>query len=1231
MLQHTSQQPKYALRKFNIGLVSALIGTTVGFLQVSNSTKIAHADETTTQVNNFDTQNNQNINVVNNETATNSTNNNSVADSSSSNNLPLNNTQNNNLNINNQQSSANIAMFTESKIATNNTNNELAINKNGLFNSNLDNNKYQTDPVTAKADYKQGEDISIADKITNAAQQDQQITTAVVVYDSVNPIFYQTYVTNLKAGQSIDTATNNGLAKTLTINHDVLQNNHGYLAKIGVFDSQNKLISSKALGLSVEDNWKAFPRYGVIAGSGDYSNSIINNSELLQKYNQQMEEMARMHINSNFYYDVYKDPANPIPDTTNPFNQTWSWWSGKNGSTIDPTIIKKMIALGHQYGQDAMLYNMISAKTNNENQSNTPGLPDDSQLVYNFKDGAFGKQGTAMTNTMKNSDPYIAQIYYNPASKSWIEFIANTMDKAINDMGFDGWQGDTIGDNQVTTSENKGTNDSSKSFELASSYDYFVNQVKKYWQAKGKNHDLTVNAVGANGLINLAKSNEDMAYVEVWPGSTYDGYHETEYGDLKWLVDKVRQASGKSLVVAAYLKHNQPQGDKFNTDAELLVDATVAASGGYHMTIAANANKKDENNIGILDNEYYPNQEYGVSDDLNYKLYNYQQFITAYENILRGKNVENDNNIAKTFSNNGKQLSKDDNSSRESGRTGNQVWTFTKQGDGFKTIQLINLMGINSDWDNTSKGNNKTPTTQKDLTVTYPLNGMPLSQAQELAQNVYLMSPDNWTNNSIQHVQAKVINSNGHYDLAITVPELDIWDMLYLNLNPAKQQVVHYEYVNNNKILGTGIAHLNINNGQSTVDVSDLKDIPHGYALTTNAINYNPTQMLVTIPVERKTDTSSATSQSSSSAHNSSATSQSNSSASAHNSSSTSQSHSNSSANSSSTNQSHSNSSANGSSTSQSHSNSSANSSSSTSQSHNNSSANSSSTSQSHSNFSTNSSSISQSHNNSSANSSSSTSQSHNNFSNNSSSVSQSHNSSSTNSSSTSQSHNNSSANNSSSTSQSHSNFMANSSSASQSHNNSSANSSSTNQSHNSSSANSSSVSQSHNNSSTNSSSTSQSHSNSSTNSSSTSQSHNNYSANSSSISQSHNNSSTNSSSTSVASLPNSSNSEVQFNGAKSSKATPFETSSSANSATNSNSNQVNNSNYNISGTKTPTSPINSLINNSSPLDILNRGNNNLAQTNISNSQNNELTIMLLGTSTLVIGIGLGLNKRKTK
>ena len=499
-----------------------------------------------------------------------------------------------------------------------------------------------------------------------------------------------------------------------------------------------------------------------------------------------------------------------------------------------------------------MLYNMISAKTNNENSANTPGLPDDSQLVYNFNNGSFGSKGDPMTNTMKASDPYIAQIYYNPASPSWIKYIANTMASAMKNGGFDGWQGDTIGDSQVTTVENKNTNDPAKSFNMSDTYAYFTNQLKDYWKTNNQNYDFTLNAVGGNGLINLAKSKEDVAYVEVWPGIAYDGYNTSEYGDLKWMVDKVRQASGKSLIVAAYLKNNQFINGKFNDDAQLLVDATIAAAGGYHMTIAANANSKDNNHIGILDNEYYPNQEAGVSDNLNHQLYNYQQFITAYENILRGKDVKNDDNIAKVFNTEGKQLSKDDNSSRTSGRTGNQVWTFTKTGNDFKTIQLINLIGINSDWDNTSKNNNKTPIIQNNLTVTYPLNNTSYTQAQEMANNVYIMSPDN--ENTMQKAQAYINNKNGHYDLVIKVPQLKIWDMVYIKTNAAPSQLIHYQYVNNHNIISEGTTIIPIKNNM--YDLTTL-NVPHNYKIINSALPLDSTSMLLTIPLQKDNSASS--------------------------------------------------------------------------------------------------------------------------------------------------------------------------------------------------------------------------------------------------------------------------------------------------------------------------------------------------------------------------------------
>ena len=845
------RKPHFGLRKLSIGVASVLLSTTF-FLGK------AHADEVTgsesndenvaTLNNNYNRVNSVGIAQYSAQPSVQGQNSQQPVSLGSSNPIDV-----ESLNVQNVPTGNNIGSNASTNYlnnmkyqSLNRVNNSINMSTD-MYNSNLDNSQVQTDPVTTKAVYNSNEDVQIYDRISNNTDQDQNFTTEMGVYDADQPILFQTSSNYLKAGSSIDVDNNSDLRNALKITYNILEPNHGYLVKVNVYDQASKLLSSKSLGLSVEDNWKVFPKYGVVAGSGDYRNSIIKNSDLINRYKDQMQEMARMHINSDFYYDVYKSPANPLPETTRPFQQTWSWWSGPNGSTIDPEVVKNLVRIGHDYNQSAMVYNMISAKTNDETPDNTPDLPDDSQLVYNFNDGAFGKKGTPMTNTMKGGDPYIAQIYYNPASPSWINYIADTMASAINRGGFDGWQGDTIGDAQVTIVENKGTNDSSKSFNMSDTYAYFSDQLKKNWKNHGYNYDFTLNAVGGNGLIDLSK-NEDVAYVEVWPNSSYDDRNTSEYGDLKWMVDKVRQASGKSLIIAAYLKNNQIIDGKFNTNAQLLVDATVAAAGGYHMTIAANGNSKDGNHVGILDNEYYPNQEAGVSDDLNRKLYDYQQFITAYENILRGSGVENDDTIAKAFDANGHQMSRDDNSSRDSGRNGNQVWTFTKHGSGFETIQLINLMGINSDWDNTSKNNNKNPVAQHNFTVRYPLNNMPADQAKLIANNVYVMSPDDWNHGTMQKIDSYVDQSNGNYDLVMKVPTLDIWDMIYFKTSAPTNQLVHYEYKDGDSLLATGTSNVSIENGQ--YNVSKLTP-PSGYKIKNNFVPVDASNMLVSIPVEK--------------------------------------------------------------------------------------------------------------------------------------------------------------------------------------------------------------------------------------------------------------------------------------------------------------------------------------------------------------------------------------------
>lgn len=239
------ENPKYKLVKLNIGLLSLLCGESFYIVHNDHSPIIVHADET---------------NIVN------SQNENIASDHNTNNKAEVN-----------------------SPITNSNT--------NGMYNSNLNNDSVQTDPVTAKSSYNEGENIQIYDQITNNTDQDQNLTTELALYDANNPVLFQTNKNYVKAHESINVDNNNNLKQILTIPHNKLQNNHGYLVKINVYDSFNNLLSSKSLGISVEDNWKTFPRYGVIAGSGDYNNSIINNPNLLNKYNQQLQEMARMHIN----------------------------------------------------------------------------------------------------------------------------------------------------------------------------------------------------------------------------------------------------------------------------------------------------------------------------------------------------------------------------------------------------------------------------------------------------------------------------------------------------------------------------------------------------------------------------------------------------------------------------------------------------------------------------------------------------------------------------------------------------------------------------------------------------------------------------------------------------------------------------------------------------------------------------------------------------------------------
>ena len=637
---------------------------------------------------------------------------------------------------------------------------------------NLNGDAYLTDPETTKAAYSKTDgDINYSVVVSNPTAETKTMTVNLTLQHASEIIGQDNVDLTLAAGTSAKVSN-------LTVASEWLTNNTGYLVTISVNDKSGSTLSSKRAGLSVEDDWTVFPRYGIVAGSPTDQNSILVKN--LEAYRKELELMKSMNINSYFFYDAYSEATDPFPEGVDSFVQKWNTWSH---TQVDTKAVKELVDQVHKSGAVAMLYNMISADSNPKN----PALPL-AALAYNFYD-SFGKKGEPMTYTIGDNP---TQVYYDPANPDWQKYIAGVMKSAMDRMGFDGWQGDTIGDNRVTDYEHRNSTDEADSHMMSDSYASFINAMK---DLIGEKYYITINDVNGGNDDKLAKARQDVVYNELWTngGSVIPGRMQVAYGDLKARIDMVRNKTGKSLIVGAYMEepgidYTVPGGKATNgagkdalagkplqADATLLVDATVAAAGGYHMSIAALANANAA--LNVLQSAYYPTQYLSVAKDTIRKLYNYQQFITAYENLLRGEGVTNSTQAVSTKNAAGEILSKD-----ALGVTGDQVWTFAKSGKGFSTVQMINMMGINAGWHNEEGyADNKTPDAQENLTVRLSLAGKTAQEAAKIADQVYVTSPDDWATSSMKKAQASLeTDENGQPVLVISVPKLTLWNMLYI-------------------------------------------------------------------------------------------------------------------------------------------------------------------------------------------------------------------------------------------------------------------------------------------------------------------------------------------------------------------------------------------------------------------------------------------------------------------
>ncbi|MBC2579500.1 glycoside hydrolase family 66 protein [Clostridium sp. DJ247] len=503
----------------------------------------------------------------------------------------------------------------------------------------------------------------------------------------------------------------------------------GYMVEAWAKDSAGNIIDNMNTAVDVSSDWLKFPRYGYITKYGQQSADVSSNV---------IWQLKNYHINAIQYYDwQYK---HHMPISGSPTNPDSSWKNLAGEDVYRQTIIDYLNA-GHASNIAGMQYNLIYGATAGYGE-------DGSGVDYNWAllNSPGGSQWD-MAMPPGWSSP--ALYFFDSSNPDWQNYILNREMDVFTAFPFDGWHQDSVGDFGT-----KYTTDGQE-VSITNTFKPFINYAKSRMGSK----KLLFNPVGFKGHDQVAASNADGLYAELWP---WDGF--VTYNDLKRAVDTSRdEGNGRSLIVPAYMNydaaktHTEASPGYMNTPGVLLTDAAVFASGGSRIELG--------DDTRMLCSEYFPNRNMIMSDDLKQKERRYYDFLTAYENILRDGQYNTANSVSLQDSNS--QAIATSTTSEA-----NKVWTFTKKDSNYEIIHLINLQGeANNSWRDTN-ADYPVPTALSNFTVKYYYT--------DPVGSVSFASPD-YDNGKTYNVQfTKGSDIGGNY-ITFTVPTLQYWDMIYIN------------------------------------------------------------------------------------------------------------------------------------------------------------------------------------------------------------------------------------------------------------------------------------------------------------------------------------------------------------------------------------------------------------------------------------------------------------------
>ncbi|MCU4165886.1 glycoside hydrolase family 66 protein [Carboxylicivirga caseinilyticus] len=486
----------------------------------------------------------------------------------------------------------------------------------------------------------------------------------------------------------------------------------GYVAEVFSFEGDQETILA-TIGIDVSSDWTKFPRYGFLSDYGIKSDAEIQSV---------IDNLQRHHINGLQFYDWHNKHHKPLPIVN---GKPASQWKDIINKDVYLSTVESYIDAAHAANMKAMFYNLIF------------GAWDDAEA-----DGVGKEWFVYKDNTHSNRDfhplgaPFLSNLYLlDPSNPLWQAYIAVENDVVYQNLAFDGYHMDQLGDRGDTYKY-----DGSRLY-LNQSYQSFIEAMKQAAPEK----DVVMNAVSQYGQQNIAQASPDFLYTEVWTWSY------KSYNDLAGIIKQNNVYSNykKNTVLAAYMNYDLADNKGyFNTPAVLMTNAVIFAHGGAHLELGEH----------MLGKEYFPNSNLAMRPDLKSAMVEYYDFLVGYENVLRDGGEFNTVDVTSI---DGKLPV-----SKVVGTTGT-VSVIGREFEGSQIIHFINFKDANSSEWRDDTGSQSVPGLISDAKVSVAV--------ENTVSKIWVASPD-----IIGGASWELNFNQGNGVVTFTLPRLKYWSMVVI-------------------------------------------------------------------------------------------------------------------------------------------------------------------------------------------------------------------------------------------------------------------------------------------------------------------------------------------------------------------------------------------------------------------------------------------------------------------